>query len=564
MKEKGNEAFKAGKNAEATSVYSQAIKLDESNPILYSNRSAAYLKSGDANKALEDANKCLELNADFEKGYSRKGSALHVLKKYNEAIATFEEGLEKFPDNTVLKKQMESAKKEKALSKERARTHVEKVSKTNQKNTDEAESMSDFVRFAKVNLDLQLFSLQAQYKLLQSLAEMSDEEKLELLFSLLDKDQDGHIDPRELSDGIRKRNEGMSFAEGLDRAIKFVAIFDEDNDAKLDRAEFKKFIDSMLEEMGVSFHELAEFLILQLLFSEGGNDPLEEAVGEFISKDIDEVVKKTSEFYAALTDERMLALFNMFDLDGSGDVDFKEVAIGLYKLSRNMEESASAAVELLVMLDRDDSRTLDFEEFARLIINIVAAGDKKFDEVADELTLIMVEPAVLTEEELAQLVVADEIYKFVTDLADAEKEAMEVMDALSYGKMHKLFDLWDKDGDGYLQYDEILSGMRKYQKAMGIDESVQRAALIMLAFDENSDQKLSREEFALALTKFANELDADIQEFIDFLLVVSVLGENTDDEEAYIKAVSPQAAAEIQLIQNVADPETEIDVYELE
>jgi Ca2+-binding EF-hand superfamily protein len=365
--------------------------------------------------------------------------------------------------------------------------------------------------------------------------------------------------------GIRKRNEGMSFAEGLDRAIKFVAIFDEDNDAKLDRAEFKKFIDGMLEEMGVSFHELAEFLILQLLFSQGGNDPLEEAVGELVSKDIDEAVKKTSEFYDALTDERMLALFNMFDLDGSGDIDFKEVAIGLFKLSKNMKESASAAVELLVMLDRDDSRTLDFEEFARLILNIVAAGDMKFDEVAYGLTLIMVEPANVTEEELAQLIVADEMYNFVNDLADAEKEAMEVMDALSYGKMHKLFDLWDKDdGDGYLQYDEILSGMRKYQKAMDIDESVQRAALVMLAFDENSDQKLSREEFALALTKFANELDADIQEFIDFLLVVSVLAENTDDEEAYIKAISPEATAEIQLVQNLAYSDTEIEVYELE
>jgi Ca2+-binding EF-hand superfamily protein len=303
---------------------------------------------------------------------------------------------------------------------------------------------------------------------------------------------------------------------------------------------------------------------LQLLFSDGGNDPLEEAVGDLVSKDIDEAVKETSEFYDALADKRMLALFTMFDLDGSGEVDFKEVAIGLFKLSKNMQESASAAVELLVMLDRDDTRTLYYEEFARLILNIVAAGDMKFGEVADELTLTMVQPAEITDEELAQLIVADEVYNFVTDMVAAEKEGMEVMDALSYGKLHKLFDLWDKDGDGYLQYDEILSGMRKYQKAMDIDESVQRAALVMLAFDANSDQKLSREEFALALTKYANELDEDIHEFIDFLVVVSVLSENTEDEEAYFKAISPQATAEIQLIQYLTDPDTEVEVYELE
>jgi Ca2+-binding EF-hand superfamily protein len=132
------------------------------------------------------------------------------------------------------------------------------------------------------------------------------------------------------------------------------------------------------------------------------------------------------------------------------------------------------------------------------------------------------------------------------------------MDALSYGKMHKLFDLWDKDGDGYLQYDEILSGMRKYQKAMDIGESVQRTSLVMLAFDENSDQKLSREKFALALTKFANDLHVDIQELIDFLVVVSVRADNTDEEEAYFKAISPQATAEIQLVQCLTDPDTEI------
>jgi Ca2+-binding EF-hand superfamily protein len=90
---------------------------------------------------------------------------------------------------------------------------------------------------------------------------------------------------------------------------------------------------------------------------------------------------------------------------------------------------------------------------------------------------------------------------------------MEVIDALNYENMHKLFDLWDKDGDGYLQNSEILSGacMQEYQKARDIDESVQRAALVMLAFDENSDQKLSTEEFTLVLTKFANDLDAYIQ-----------------------------------------------------
>jgi hypothetical protein len=59
-------------------------------------------------------------------------------------------------------------------------------------------------------------------------------------------------------------------------------------------------------------------------FSEGGNGTLGEAVEELVSKDIDEAVKETSKFYDALSDEVMLAFFNMFDLFGSGNVDFRE------------------------------------------------------------------------------------------------------------------------------------------------------------------------------------------------------------------------------------------------
>lgn len=57
----------------------QAIELDPSNHVLYSNRSASYASIKDFNKALEDANKCVELSPGWSKGYGRKGAALHGL-----------------------------------------------------------------------------------------------------------------------------------------------------------------------------------------------------------------------------------------------------------------------------------------------------------------------------------------------------------------------------------------------------------------------------------------------------------------------------------------------------
>jgi stress-induced-phosphoprotein 1 len=113
FKAQGNAALQAKKFTEAIECYTKAINLDGSNEIYYSNRSAAYLSMGDAQNALNDANACIGLNPDFTKGYSRKGSALHALKRYNDSIAAYEEGLSKFPDDKGLKSGLEAAKKAK-------------------------------------------------------------------------------------------------------------------------------------------------------------------------------------------------------------------------------------------------------------------------------------------------------------------------------------------------------------------------------------------------------------------------------------------------------------------
>ena len=86
--------------------------MDGANHVFYSNRSAAYLKKGDASNALEDATACIGLNPEFTKGYSRKGAALHALKRYNDSIAAYEEGLAKFPADAALKKGLEDVKRE--------------------------------------------------------------------------------------------------------------------------------------------------------------------------------------------------------------------------------------------------------------------------------------------------------------------------------------------------------------------------------------------------------------------------------------------------------------------
>ena len=74
----------------AAAAYTKAIKLDQENAVLYSNRSAAFLKLGKVAKAIEDADECIVLKPDWEKGYFRKGQALETKGDFSSAFDTYD------------------------------------------------------------------------------------------------------------------------------------------------------------------------------------------------------------------------------------------------------------------------------------------------------------------------------------------------------------------------------------------------------------------------------------------------------------------------------------------
>lgn len=92
-------ALQEGKFQDAVKFYTEAIGLDDKNHVLYSNRSAAYAKAGDYEKALEDAEKTVKLKPDWAKGYSRMGGALAYLGRVEESIRAYESAIERDPTN---------------------------------------------------------------------------------------------------------------------------------------------------------------------------------------------------------------------------------------------------------------------------------------------------------------------------------------------------------------------------------------------------------------------------------------------------------------------------------
>ncbi|KAJ3099654.1 Hsp90 cochaperone [Phlyctochytrium bullatum] len=104
LKAQGNKAFASGDFKTAISFFTQAIDQDGSNHVLFSNRSACYASLKDYVKALDDADKTVELNPNWAKGYSRKGAALYGLSRYKEATEAYQAGLAIEPSNAQLQK----------------------------------------------------------------------------------------------------------------------------------------------------------------------------------------------------------------------------------------------------------------------------------------------------------------------------------------------------------------------------------------------------------------------------------------------------------------------------
>ena len=515
--------------------YTKSLNIDDSNHVNYSNRSAAYLKAGDYERALEDANSCIELRPDYAKGYGRKGSAYHAMKKYKNAVSAYKEGLKVCNDDPYLQKglaaaknaKLESTKAGKAVKKSEA---TQKASNKRRSKAKKATNVSSFVEQTRRELKLQLAAIQAQLDLINELAQMSDDEKLDLLFSLIDRDGDGTVDATELAAALRKRNEDLSFTDSLERAIDMVAIFDTDGDAKLDYDEFSNFISVMLKELGIDFHEFSEFLVLQILFKDEKNE--EEKEDE---KSVHSKVKEREELFDMLTDARMVELFEVFDRTGSRTLPFGEVAERLYTVTLDMDASVQKTMGLLLMMEEKELRTLNYEQFGRLIMAIVAAAQESFENVFEDLMISLTRQDTIDPRTRRNLMVSKESYRIVQELQKDDKN----IQALSYERLQKLFDLWDADGSGDITLQELQTGLKKFQDASGIKADAKKEAEALLGFDEDGDNELGRVEFAKAMTHYAQAYKVDLQDLIDFMCVATSLGDNTAlFQEAYGKVLS--------------------------
>ncbi|KOO53769.1 stress-inducible protein, partial [Chrysochromulina tobinii] len=93
LRQRGNQAFAAGRYAKAVTQYSAALKAmaPTRNPRLLSNRSASYAKLERFEEAYKDAVECAKLSPDWDKAHGRLGMALAGLGKHEAAAEAFDQ-----------------------------------------------------------------------------------------------------------------------------------------------------------------------------------------------------------------------------------------------------------------------------------------------------------------------------------------------------------------------------------------------------------------------------------------------------------------------------------------
>jgi small glutamine-rich tetratricopeptide repeat-containing protein alpha len=109
LKQSGNAMMSSKKFDQAIDSYTQAIALDGTNAVYYSNRAAAYSSKGDHLSAVGDAENAIKADSSFVRAYHRLGHAQYCLGDFAAAASAFRRGLDIDPSSANLKSGLQNA-----------------------------------------------------------------------------------------------------------------------------------------------------------------------------------------------------------------------------------------------------------------------------------------------------------------------------------------------------------------------------------------------------------------------------------------------------------------------
>lgn len=143
LKDDANRSLQEDRPKEALSLYTQAIQVKPS-AVLYANRAAAQMRIGRLQKAIDDCDAALKLDARYAKAYYRKARALCDDKQYDAADRTLDDAFDAIPLAPVVDTQQG---REASFRREKEREALEKLRDLVEQKRDEAKGAPTIKHF---------------------------------------------------------------------------------------------------------------------------------------------------------------------------------------------------------------------------------------------------------------------------------------------------------------------------------------------------------------------------------------------------------------------------------
>jgi len=396
-----------------------------------------------------------------------------------------------------------------------------------------------FLEFRRIRSKAELGLIDSQLDLLEELSLMSPDDAITTVFRLLDKDNRGNFFTAELGNGLRDAGGDARVTRLLRKAADALPS---DGDGTMTGPEFQDFIRFITPKFDCSTRQVIELLVVKVLFD---NSPRGRGIFRHMPS------TRANAALGEKPNERMLALFDLFDKNLAGQVDFKEVAVCVYNATETdqMDDFTKSAWSTLLSQAEEKRKTINFGEFVRLVDNVVTAAKMDFNDVADSMTLAMCQPSYrkVREKMTSLFSLGADMNKTLHQLDQEARQgkAPDTTDIIQYRKMQRLFGLWDTDEDSAINVAELTLGMRKFQEAKDVDETVEESISTMITFDANHDGKLDKAEFAHFMEQLAISSDVEINELLDFMVVTSAMKENGMEERQYVEYIGKKVQKQL-------------------
>jgi len=153
--------------------------------------------------------------------------------------------------------------------------------------------------------------------------------------------------------------------------------------------------------------------------------------------------KVTKKGRSDLTEEQKQEIkeaFDLFDTDGSGSIDAKELKVAMRALG--FEPKKEEIRKMIADIDKDGSGTIDFSEFLSMMSAKMAERDPR-EEIMKAFRLF------------------DDDDSGTINFAKLKRVAKELGENMSDDELQEMIDEADRDGDGVINLDDFMRIMKK-------------------------------------------------------------------------------------------------------